>query len=152
MAATDKTYIIDASVILAWLLPDELYKTAANKILDFYGEKKIRLTAPTLLPYEVINGLRTAIIRRRIKTSVLPTFIKLYKALEIELINPDELYILQTAVRANISAYDSTYATLANTQNIPFITADRKMISSLRKAGIEKTIWITDVSKIRIYT
>ena len=64
-AGNIKTYIIDASFCLAYLLPDEDVEVV-NKIFEDYAEGKVRFISSPLLPYEVINGLREA-TRKRIK-------------------------------------------------------------------------------------
>lgn len=140
----DNEYIIDASVVLAWLLPDEIYQDSANYILELYRKKIFNLVSPALLPYEIINGIRTSILRKRINLSSGEEMIMRYKALDIDFIRPDEKNILQISSGGKISAYDGTYASLIMLRNKNLITADKKLLRNLREIEIKKVIWISD--------
>jgi predicted nucleic acid-binding protein len=49
--------VVDASIVLKWQLDDEEYVTEALALRDAWIKKQaVRLLAPTLLIYEVVNG------------------------------------------------------------------------------------------------
>lgn len=144
MAATVKTFVIDASVILAWLLPDEIYKPPANKILTAFGQKTIDLVAPSILPYEILNGTITSIMRKRIERLLAEKLISSFQKLEIPLKLPDTKHILGISGGIGLSSYDSAYISLAKLHDYSLITADKKMSNILKKNKIQNYVWIED--------
>lgn len=56
-----KTFVIDASALLAAWLPEEPYQDQADALLDRYQEGQLRLYAPVLLVDEILNGLYIAV-------------------------------------------------------------------------------------------
>jgi len=62
-----KRIVIDASVVLKWYLVDEEYSEKALGLLDQYVSDELDILAPSLLEYEVINGLIIAKKRGRIQ-------------------------------------------------------------------------------------
>ena len=87
-----KRIIVDASVVLKWYLPDEKYGQAALDILDKYVAYKIEIFVPSLLEYEVLNGLIIAQKRGRIEKAIAATAIEGFLSLEIEQKNISLLY------------------------------------------------------------
>ncbi|MFN4218628.1 MAG: type II toxin-antitoxin system VapC family toxin [Candidatus Bipolaricaulia bacterium] len=56
-----KRAIVDASVVMAAMLPGEPTRPAAHRILEQFTEGALELVAPSLLPYEVTNSLLKAV-------------------------------------------------------------------------------------------
>lgn len=137
------SYIVDASVVLAGLLLDEIYNNSADIILKYYQQKKIALVAPTLITYEVLNGVKSAVLRARVSHEIGEEVISRFQNLEISLIEPDEQDIFKTAISAGLSVYDSAYVSLIARKNSPLITADKKLLGKI-KNKFKKTIWIGD--------
>ncbi len=52
-----KQVVIDASVVLKWFLTDEEYGQKAMSLLGQYISNELDILAPSLLEYEVMNGL-----------------------------------------------------------------------------------------------
>lgn len=138
-----KSYVIDASVILAWLLPDEIYQKTANFILNLHGLGKLSLTAPSILPYEIINGIKTSVLRKRINQKIAFQLLGVFKKTEIKLIGPDEENILDLSIKENLSAYDSAYASLIHLKGKPLITADKKLYDIIKNKK-KPVIWIEE--------
>ena len=61
-----ETFVIDASTSLKWVLDDEDNYLIAQKILEKYLNGKISLVAPDLWIYEIVNGLNSATLTKRI--------------------------------------------------------------------------------------
>ena len=80
--------VIDASAVLARLLPDEETPTEVKKVFQLYQADKLNLTAPNLLPYEVANALRSLVQSNRISavlaSSLLKNFLRLKKGRKIQ--------------------------------------------------------------------
>ena len=81
-----KEAVIDASVVLKWFLTDEAYGQRAISLLTQYVSKELEIFAPSLLEYEVMNGLIIAQKRGRIKEERILTVIEGFVNLEIKLI------------------------------------------------------------------
>lgn len=144
MVVTFKKYVIDASVVLAWLLPDEIYKQKASLILEKHGRKEILIIAPTLLLFEIVNGLNASVLSRRISLDSGEKLLTIYKDFEVSLIPPLEKDVLFLADEFHISSYDGAYLSLSHQEDIPFITADRKLFRNIK---VEKdVIWIEEFS------
>lgn len=143
MVDIDKTYIIDASVILAGLLIDESFHILVNRIFDLYQNNNIKLLAPTLLTFEVLNGIKSAFLRSRIPKSIIPELISAYKELGIKEIEVSENEVMKIAISYNLSVYDSAYVSLISLQNKPLITADRKLYDNIKKT-IKPVIWVEE--------
>ncbi len=82
-----KRIVTDASVVLKWYLADEEYGQKALRILDKYISNELDILAPSLLEYEVINGLMIAKKRSRIQEKKLLLGIDGFVSLELKLIN-----------------------------------------------------------------
>ena len=57
--------VVDASVALAWVMPDEQGELEAE-VLRAHQERRIGLLAPSVWEYEVANALRSAVRRGRV--------------------------------------------------------------------------------------
>ena len=120
-----KTYIIDASFCLAYLLPDEDAEVV-NKIFEEYAQGKIVFISSPLLPYEIINSLREA-TRKRVKEDQA-------LALAIEFLDIDIIYqtidfkeLLKLSIKNHLSAYDASYLYLAKKEDAELLTLDTKL-------------------------
>lgn len=144
MEDTDNLFVVDASVILAAILLEEKYNKSANRILESYQLKKINLIAPNLLTYEVLNGIRTAFIRKRVTNVLAEKISAVYEKLDIILFEPVKTHLLHTSLSLNISIYDGSYISLMLLKKRPFITADKMLLNVLKKNRINNAVWIED--------
>ena len=125
----NKSIIIDASVVAKWLLADEQDFTA-DLIRKEFAKKAVSISVPSLLFYEVNNLLKSAILSRRIN---IKNAIGLYEAFldfDFTVYSSKQLYkaTLMKALEYNISSYDASYVILAEYLQIPFYTADEKLV------------------------
>jgi len=79
--STKVSFIVDASYVLAFLLPDEQTEEAEATFLAF-GEGNITLSSPDLLPYEVVNTLAAAVVRKRITKQQAQMLLEQFELLE----------------------------------------------------------------------
>lgn len=119
-------FIIDASFVLAFLLPDER-QTEAIEIFDQYTSGKIELIAPNLLPYEIINGLKGAVLRKRINFQTTTKLIEQFLELIIPTRDIDLEKVLEISVKKDLSVYDASYLWLAQVNKVPLLTLDQKL-------------------------
>ncbi len=126
------TLILDSSVIAKWFFSEE-NSTKALKIKDKFAENSISIAIPLLLYYEVNNILKTAVKSFRVDADeakeVYGSFLQLnFVAYSSESILENTLKI---ALDYDISAYDASYIALAEYLQIPFLTADRKLLNKI---------------------
>ena len=130
-----KRIVIDTSVILKWYLADEEYSQKALSILDKYVSNELDILAPSLLEYEVMNGLMIAKKRGRIQEKKIITATDGFISLEIKLINLSLYYpkVIHYSKIYNRSAYDASYLALADDEGISLVTADKALFNVVKK-------------------
>jgi len=140
-----KRVVIDASVVLKWYLADEEYGQKAISLLDKYLSNELDIFAPSLLEYEVINGLIIAQKRGRIKEEKILNAIDGFTSLEIKLKNLSLFYpkVMYYCKVYNRSVYDASYLALADEEQISLITADEGLYNIVKK-DLKWVKWIGD--------
>lgn len=136
----NKSIIIDASVIAKWLLPDE-EDYAADIIKKGFASREISISVPALIFYEVNNLLKSAVLSGRLDAKKA---VSLYEAfLDFDFIICSSKPLLKAALRKalelNISSYDASYIVLAEHLQIPFFTADEKLVKKA-SSGLVKVL------------
>lgn len=130
-----KKIVIDASVVLKWYLLDEEDGEKALELLNNYISENIIFVAPSLLAYEVLNGLIIAQKKGRIEESIAITSIEGFWDLEIIFKDISTCYYKARhyCKKYNRSLYDASYLAVAEEEKINFITADEKLYNSVKK-------------------
>jgi predicted nucleic acid-binding protein len=129
--------VVDCSVIIAALMPDEMAPVAMDKLATAVTNQAI---APRLLSFELINvvimksrrGLLGATERERVikELSGLPiTFVDLADAAMSR-------SAIELALRTGLSGYDAACLQLALEQNAALATLDAKLAAVATKLGI----------------
>jgi len=137
--------VIDASVALKWYLADEEHSQKALGLLDKYVSNELDILAPSLLEYEVINGLVIAKKRGRIQEDKILMAIDGFISLELKLKNLSLYYprVIHYCKVGNRSAYDASYLALADKEKIPLITADKGLFNAVKR-DLKWIIWLGD--------
>jgi predicted nucleic acid-binding protein len=132
------TLVVDASVALAWALPDEIsaYADAALAVVETEG-----LRVPELWPREIANGLAIAYLRKRLTLDVEEKFVAALARLTIDVDqSADALAIIRdgtaTARQYGLTAYDAAYVELAVREGLALATLDGRMRDAALKAGV----------------
>jgi predicted nucleic acid-binding protein len=124
-------FVLDCSVTLSWLLPDE--RGAATDALADELEQTTAV-APAIWPYEVANALLVAQRRARIGKDDLIRVRRALAALpiEVEAVTSDHVLsaVSDLGRRLEITSYDAAYVELAARRRLPLATLDER----LRKA------------------
>ncbi len=118
-------FVLDSSVALAWLLPDE-----TNERTDALADRLEQESAhvPSIWPLEVGNALLTALRRRRINAGAFDRCISVLSALPIETDSTAGLArVLAIARRFGLTSYDAAYLELAQRRSLPLATLDEKL-------------------------
>lgn len=130
------SFVLDASVVLAWLLPDERSE-AASKLIGRIASERPR--APSLLLLEVANALlqaeRRARIRRATRLEMLDAFTTLPISLE-PLGAEAMLRAGELASRHRLTLYDAAYLELAILRDCGLATFDDALIRAARAEGV----------------
>jgi predicted nucleic acid-binding protein len=138
--------VIDASVVLKWFLTDEEYGQKAMSLLGQYISNELDILVPSLLEYEVVNGLIIAQRKGRLKEEKILTAIEGFLNLEIKLMNLSHIYsnVLHYCRIYNRSAYDASYLALAEEAGVDLITADEGLYNVVKK-DLKWVKWLGDI-------
>src|SRR3990167_1117700 len=118
--------VLDASFILAFLLPDEDIAEVEETFKKFH-QKEIQLLSSALLPFEVFNCLKTALLRKRIEFKLASGLGEKFLQLDIKLEEVDFTESFKLSQKANLSFYDASYVYLARSKGVPLLTLDVRM-------------------------
>ena len=125
--------ILDSSAVAKWFFPEE-QSNIAFKIREDFINKKIIISAPTLIFYEVNNILKTAVKSLRIKKEKAVKAYRGFLDLGIIVYSSKELLenTLDKAMNLDLSSYDASYIVLADYLKAPLFTADKKLLSKIK--------------------
>lgn len=125
----NKSIVIDASVVAKWLLPDEK-NLHANLIKKEFAKREVSIAVPSFIFYEVNNLLKSALLSGRIDRKSAVSLYEAFLNLDFTVHFSKQLLgaALKKAIELNISCYDANYLCLAEYLNVPFYTADEKLV------------------------
>jgi predicted nucleic acid-binding protein len=138
--------VIDASVALKWYLDDEEHGQKAMNLLTRFIADELDILAPSLLEYEVVNGLIIARKRGRIEEEKVLSAIEGFASLGIRMVNLSPHYskVIHFCKTYNRSAYDASYMVVAESERMPFITADEGLCNAVKK-DLKWVKWLGDI-------
>ncbi|MBI3318584.1 MAG: type II toxin-antitoxin system VapC family toxin [Candidatus Omnitrophica bacterium] len=124
--------VADASVILKWVLPEEVDRNAALALRERHLSGQDPIVVPELLFYEVSNvlplrwadGRKAAELFREIHATGIERYS--FEALEFS-------RVIEFASRYEITSYDASYVVLAELLHCRFVTADERLLADLKK-------------------
>jgi predicted nucleic acid-binding protein len=130
--------VVDASVALAWALPDEssAYADAVLAVIEREG-----LGVPDLWAREIANGLAVANLRKRITSTDETAFLTALSKLRIEVEEASApLTVIRdgtaAAMRYGLTAYDAAYVDLAWRDGLTLATLDTAMRRAAEQSQI----------------
>jgi len=131
--------VLDASVILKCFLKEQ-DSPKALKFLEAHTSGNEQIAVPELLYYEVANALVT-----KTMLSEEDVTIALRNLLELDLASYSlgiEEYIraVQLAMRTRVTMYDASYPILAQRLGVDFVTADKRLVDSLKALEFVKAL------------
>lgn len=139
--------VVDASVVLKWQLNDEECITQATELRDdYYARGAIKVIAPQLLAYEVVNGIATATRQKRVAPDKAIEAMSNLLALNVELREIEPLRILEMALKYNLAAYDAAYLALAEGEKCDLWTGDRAFYQAMKGESLQVK-WIGDYTR-----
>ncbi len=118
-------FVIDASVLAAWLLTDEKTPDTDALLERIATDHAI---GPDLLWHEIRSVVLTAVRRGRIPENDIDPAFQALAALGVRDAGAgDASYVLRLAQRRNLSSYDATYLALALSERLPLATLDKRL-------------------------
>ena len=131
------SFVVDSSVALAWVLPDE-QDARADALAD--ALETAPASAPTLWSLEVANALLTAQRRKRLTDREAERLFRVLEALPIEFDSAPPAQVAPAvfalARKLGLTAYDAAYVELAKRRSLPLATLDPALAEGARKVGV----------------
>jgi predicted nucleic acid-binding protein len=139
-----KRIVVDASVVVKWLLP-EIHSEAAKRLLA----DELQLWAPDLVWSEVGNVLWKRWRRGELPADVVQALLRDFRRFPLS-VHPSDLLLQaawEVAHALDRSFYDSLYLALAAALDCPLVTADRKLWNALQD-GLTRAslLWVEEIS------
>jgi len=129
--------VLDASIILKWLLTEEGSERALLfRERHIKGEE--RIAVPSLLFYEIANVLRYS---EGFSDEAVLTLFETIKDIELSAIHPPFSDFEETIIYARskqISVYDAAYVVLARNLECDLITADRRLVKATGESFVKE--------------
>jgi predicted nucleic acid-binding protein len=126
--------VVDASVAVAWYLPERYSETARRwqrQMLDGNAE----LLVPSLHFWEFANVLRTRVRRSELDAGSAAEIYWLHLDAPLLCLEPDRSTVLDIALEYEATAYDAVYLSLCLTNDVPFLTGERPTTPWIHKLG-----------------
>jgi len=133
-----RSFVLDASVVLAWCFEDERGEYAES-VLEIV-EGTVDVYAPSIWPLELRNGFLVAERRKRITVAQSTSFIQKIRSfnVQIEFGGIEELdHALLFARLYSLTVYDATYLSLAYRRGLPLATLDSNLRRAAKDAGVD---------------
>ena len=122
---------VDASLVIAWLLPEELTNKAFALRMR-WDDERVELIAPSLLAFEVPSTLRQAVYRERISAGDAEEAFAAFLQMPIRITQPEDLVRRAWEIGKAVNAprlYDAFYVGLADIEACELWTADRRLVN-----------------------
>jgi len=129
----DRQYVVDSSYMLSFLMPDEQSQEVVD-IFELYSTGKIELITTTLLSYEILNTLKSAVLRRRVSEEAAYSLLEKFTKLRIAEFAIDKTKVLEMAIKYHISGYDASFLVLADSYDALLLTHDIRLQEIATKA------------------
>jgi predicted nucleic acid-binding protein len=127
-------FVVDASVVACWLLPDERHPIAAAAYKRIAVDSAV---APTRLWFELRNLLIVNERRGRLDPPKTAQALRLIRALPISIdTEVEEDALMRLARTHRLTAYDAAYLELAQRRGLPLATLDIALTSAARAEAV----------------
>jgi len=133
------SFVLDASVALAWSFEDE--NSPYSEFVIGSLDRK-RAAAPAIWPLEVTNALLMAIRQGRIERADATRLIGVFDRFPLDIDRANsriafEPKVLDIGLTYNLTAYDASYLELALRRGLPLPTQDKRLAEAANAAGVE---------------
>ena len=128
------TFIVDASVVGAWLLQDEPSRLV-DVVLDGFVIEGVG--APDLLTHEIRNVAVKSVQRGRVQRADAEHLLQRFQQMRIRDAGPgDGRVIVGLALRHKLTPYDAAYLALAKSEHLPLATLDKQLRAAARAESV----------------
>ena len=129
------SHVLDASVVLSAVLPDE--PRPSRKVVAILDECQ-EVHVPMLWFSEISNALLTAVIRNRVSEANALRLLAKVSELRVTLdrSHPDLVRVFELARQHGITTYGATYLELAIRTNSVLLTKDATLSKSAKSMGV----------------
>ena len=130
--------VIDASIAVSWIIPDERKSFVNNLIKQLLKEGA---AVPAIWPHEVVNALSMSLKRGRLNKHQFNKAMTLLKRVNVSVrgfnAQVDFEQTPELALKYDLTSYDASYLALAKNEALPFATLDRKLAKAAIDCGVE---------------
>ena len=134
-----KEIVVDASVVVKWFVEEE-HSREARMLRDSYVDGLINISAPSLLPYEVLNALKYSGAFGEEELKEIARILDDYQFTLYDLEGEMASKAIEIAMRRGATIYDTSYVALALKLGTAMYTADEKLLDRVREPGFVKHI------------
>ena len=133
--------VIDCSVLIAGLLPDEI-EVQTRKILEDLQQDRVVAAVPSLFYQEVSNALLMAYRRKRISREVFLQYLDVIGILPVTIdtaaaTQGDTMKTAcELAEEHGLTTYDASYLELALRLDLPLMTLDADLYKAAVEVGV----------------
>jgi len=125
--------VVDASVLVKYVVPETETPLVRRLLADLLSDEEAIISAPELLFIECANVLWKKVQRSEVDDVTAEESLADLMALEIDSTPIPVLsqLALRIACDHHISAYDACYLALAESLNVPLLTADERLVAAM---------------------
>ncbi len=129
--------VIDASVVLRWLLVDETDRAQALAVRDRIQAGLLEPRQPPHFPMEVASALVAAARSGRLQSSAVGPLMRSLEAFRLELTDPGDFAAAaaEAALELGLRVPDAGYIVCARRTGGTLITADRRLFDAAVRSG-----------------
>lgn len=139
--------VVDASVVVKVFIQEELSQEA-DALLQRLDEQPPSwfYVPPHFIP-ECTNIFWKYIRRFNYPRDAARRDLASLRALPFQIVDFSPLPVLELATELDITAYDAGYAALAQNLDVPFVTADERLVRKLKKSSC-RVFWLGDLRQL----
>lgn len=133
MAGNSKNVVVvDSSFVLSVLMPDE-NSEVGDAVFKKLRAASLVVASSELLPFEVLNGIKLAIIRKRITRSIGSQLAHNFLEMPIILEKVDWLSCWRLAWRNSLTIYDAAFLFVSRTNKCRLFSLDSHLLPFSQK-------------------
>jgi predicted nucleic acid-binding protein len=129
--------VIDASVVLRWLLVDEPDRAAALAVRDRIQAGLLKPRQPPHFPMEVASALVLAARAGRLEAAAVGPLLRSLEAFRLETMHPNDFAssAAEAALELGLRVPDAGYVVCVRRIGGTLVTADRRMFDVATRSG-----------------